>query len=494
MANIGNLALMLSVNPTEFTAGLNKAMREIESFASKAAGVLGLGGPTAAIGGLLSLGGLGAAIGEGIASMAETARSADRLGISMRDMAAFQILAGGASEQMNHALGRLNATIGGARAGSEEAAKKLSAVGLAAKDFAGKNTADAYRTLSDAIARIPDSAQRAFVAHELLGRGGAELVGVLQRGSAALDQAADKAQAYGLVLDRQVAQRAIDAEKAISALGLASKALGQQLAAEALPSINILVNGLNAIAQHPGAFAKVFFTGGLAGMEELTEAYKKVLQQNAALSKIGQRDENAIAMGVFIESLDKAQKEMQFELDTMGMGANMKKALKLQNDALGASERKLYEEFKLGAAAFDEEVKAMERHKKALETMEGRTSKILDENMSELSKFRHEIAKVDELVRQGFLGPADAFVAMKRNADAFRDKLGLGAAPGVVSAQEAGGAAAQQTLAQADARNAFAWTDDLKSLLMVANQINEENGRKLQEWLNKNQEVLAASF
>jgi hypothetical protein len=482
---------MLSVNPTEFTAGLNKAMQELQSFVGKASSFVSK--PAAIIGGIVGIGGLGAGLTEGLSQIAETAKGADKLGISMRDMAAFQLLAGGASEQMNHALGRLNATIGGARAGSEEAAKKLAAVGLSAQSFAGKNTADAYRTLSDAIARIPDSAQRAFVAHELLGKGGAELVGILQRGSAAFDQAGKRAQDYGMILDREVAQRAIDAERATAGLGNAIKALWQQVSIQAAPALEKFSNVLNAMIQQPGAFASLLLPFGNAD-EQVARAIQNVERQNAALAKMGQRDENQIAMQNFVESLDKAQKEMQFELDTMGMGANMKKALKLENDALGASERKLYEEFKLGAAAFDEEVKAMERHKKALETMEGRTSKILDENMSELSKFRHEIAKVDELGRQGFIGPMDQLTATKRLADKFRDTLGLGGTPGIVSGQEAGSAAAQQTLAQADARNAFAWTDDLKSLLMVANQINEENGRKLQEWLNKNQEVLSAAF
>ena len=102
--------------------------------------------------------------------------------------------------------------------------------------------------------------------------------------------------------------------------------------------------------------------------------------------------------------------------------------------------------------------------------------------------------KQDFLFDQGVIKSEDYFKSLKRQTSALQQALGVTGAPGLATAVEAGTAEAQRSLAEAEARQSFAGFDRLENLLALANSLAEEQNALLQEFVDKNFEVIAAGF
>jgi hypothetical protein len=84
--------------------------------------------------------------------------------------------------------------------GKKSAVGALSDLGLNLKQIQAMSPADAFMTIGDAIARIPNPMQQAALAMELFGRGGAELLPMMKGNMSAL---AAEAERLGIILDEK---------------------------------------------------------------------------------------------------------------------------------------------------------------------------------------------------------------------------------------------------------------------------------------------------
>ena len=91
----------------------------------------------------------------------------------------------GGAEGATSAITKLNVKIGEARSGNEEAAKSFQKWGI---DIAGKSSAEIVDEIANRMKEIPDPAQRAAMAVELMGRSGAQMVPLLERGAEAVKE------------------------------------------------------------------------------------------------------------------------------------------------------------------------------------------------------------------------------------------------------------------------------------------------------------------
>jgi hypothetical protein len=489
MASIGNLAAILSINPSAFVAGLEQAAVKAKSFAAETTGLFaGLGG-FAPLAGLASVGGAAAAINSGLSDIAARAKDADRLGISMQDVAGFERLAGTRAEEFQHALGKLSAEIGAAQAGSKEAGKKFQELGISLDSIASGNLADKYRVIADQIAKLPTATERAYAAHQLLGKSGAELAGIIAKGAAGFDEAREKAAELGLVLDRDVAQRAIEAKRTMAEFNKTLKALGEQAAITAAgPVTSILKNAEFVI----GSVSK----GIIPGTAAFAAARDAFLQSQRNAPKTGTDAEDLLGADKlkqaadFAAALQELNEKMDIEEISLGQSAHMHEVVKIAMTAVNEEQEKAVRLYMARAQAMDETIERM----KAEAAMQTEGQKVIEENMSTLEKFQHEMEELNRIEAAGMINRQDLLKGAMRGADKLRSALGVDQGPGVVSAAEAGSAQAQQTLAQVESRGAFDSFDDMKNLLALGNELAARTAAAVEKFAEKNQEILAASF
>ena len=100
-------------------------------------------------------------------------------------------------------LKSLNALLTEGQKYGSDAAKMFARFGISTRDASGhvRSADDVLGSVADRMAQLPEGPQRAALALKLLGKAGADLVPVLQGGSAALAEARQEARDLGLVID-----------------------------------------------------------------------------------------------------------------------------------------------------------------------------------------------------------------------------------------------------------------------------------------------------
>ena len=324
MANIGNLAVSLTANPSGLISGLNQAAAQLQSFARGVSSTLSsVISPALAL--PTSVMGFASFAKSGIDEINRSSKEAAKFGISMRSVAAFEVLAGAAGEAMDHGLQHLNATLGEARGGSADAISKFSALGLSMRDLAGLGIDQVYRRVADRLAAIRDPAERAAAAHALFGRTGLELTGILAKGAAGFDQAAKAAEDYGLVVRNPGPAKLATAHIREAELGL--QGLKRQLG--------------DALSQ---AYLKQSILFGVTPRAELFEGGNKAGAEDAGAQAAGAQ------VARFRESIDQVRKSLDAHMATLGQGASGLQLYTLRTQAANDVQRAMVDSLGLTAA------------------------------------------------------------------------------------------------------------------------------------------------
>jgi hypothetical protein len=292
--SIGNVAVKLSANAVGFHKAVDGAGKALQSFASTAAG---LGAKMAGFFAIpTSAAGFVDFIKKGEERILSQARAADQLGISMHSAAAFQFLAGDRGDEMQHALGKLEVTLGNAAAGSEEFAKKLGLVGLSAADVSHLGLDQSYKLIADRIREMKNPLDRAVAAHELFGKGGHEIIDILARGGSAFDSAAARVDKFGGSVSRMSAEAVKDATRQLADMERVMAGLGMRAAVAVAPPLSALASmGTEALEnvtdpnrKWQGIYTKGFIDKAAANLVTplppvpmLTKEYLESLNPNA---------------------------------------------------------------------------------------------------------------------------------------------------------------------------------------------------------------------
>ncbi len=236
MATLGSLVVSLECNMVRFIEAMTKAEME----ATRRADAI-----QRALGGIKnSLVGLGAAVGVGLsfnelwssfsgvlADESRLVKMADRLGTTTEDLSALGIMAkktGMDTESFYLALARMERNISSAQLKTTEltgavdetgeplakGAQALDELGLKADVLAKLPLPVQLKAIAQAMAENIAPADRVRIAFQLFGRGGVGMVGALKAGPAAMDEWVRKAQASGMVISTDMAQRAYEAQEA----------------------------------------------------------------------------------------------------------------------------------------------------------------------------------------------------------------------------------------------------------------------------------------
>jgi hypothetical protein len=488
MSSIGSLALALSVNPTEFVKGLEQAATKLQGFANQAKSALSSIPFFGGAGGLLpgaSVGGITSFLQGGMDSIVETAKASDRLGISMKQMVGIQEVAKARSEDLAHAIGHLSVEVGAARSGSEEARKKFAALGITMGELSGRNAAADFGIVSDALKGLGDRASQAHAAHEIFGKAAIGNLDLLTKGHAAYEQAAANS---SRVKDRFGVEEALKAQRAIKDLEKSLKALGEQAALGLAPLLARLAEIVTNLVKARELMGHFNILGAMLTRnpdEPFTEAGRKARAQAQGTDAAGMKQDHD-----FLKMADDIEKALQQQRAGLGLSANMHEVLKAAVLADTDSQKGYVEWLKKKADALDKDIAALQRENAMME----QAQKVMEENIGPLQKFQIEMQRLAEWEKIDAISKDDRMKASKGLADKLRDSLGLGNAPGVVSAAEAGSTQAQQIIAQKEARDSMPWVNDLKQLMKEGNNQNDKMIELLKEWLEANREVIQASF
>ncbi len=173
-------------------------------------------------------------LGVGTGFLQEIRFAAEQLGSDTAE-------ADGAIEKLSTSLGDI------ARGEGEEALKAFARLGMNVRDAEGnvRSVQDILPELADRLSRVGDQTERLSIAQDLFGKGNRGFVTALQGGSAALEEAIQKAREMGAVVDESLVKKAGDAQGKLDAL---SQVINAQLNTALVNMGPVLVEGAGWLA------------------------------------------------------------------------------------------------------------------------------------------------------------------------------------------------------------------------------------------------------
>lgn len=175
-----------------------------------------------------------------------TAKAADRMGVSLDAFKALRLnadLAGVGMEQLEVGVKQMQNSLVDAAGGSADAAAKFSALGISAADLVNMPADEAIGKIGDALKGIENPAQRAAAAANIFGmRAGPDLLALLTAGSGGIADAKKDIEEMGLSMNRVDAAKVEAANDAITRVQAALGATAEKVAVALAPYIEMVAN------------------------------------------------------------------------------------------------------------------------------------------------------------------------------------------------------------------------------------------------------------
>jgi hypothetical protein len=339
MANIlGQLFVELKANTAEFISGMSKASasaksagKDIESSFSRLGSVASTAlAPFGAVGQEVaaSLSTIGRAAGQAIASFgkvqgimagvaagaagltaaaaaasvgaialathsalsaAELEHLSESTGVSIEALSGFQFVAkesGVASETMVRGLERMSRSAFQAATSSGAIVSPYERLGVAVKNADGSmRSAEAIFTdVAARFAAMPNGVTKSALAMQIFGRAGADLIPVLNQGSAGIEKMLALAKALGVQLDSETGQAAVAFEEQLGQLEAAGTGLSYRLMRDLLPAISTVTRAFVDGLKDPQSQLRLM-VDGLGFLAKVTIATGETIW--TALKQIG---------------------------------------------------------------------------------------------------------------------------------------------------------------------------------------------------------------
>lgn len=242
-AVIGALRVNLGIDSAQFQQGLANAQGAMAKFGALAK--IGLAGVAGAVGG--AFGAVAAEIKPAIDAADDMSKAASRIGIGTEELSKLAYaaqLSGVEFGSLESSLGRLSRTMVEAFSGSEAAAEKFTQFGIAIKNTDGslKSTSEVMAAIADKMAAMPDGAEKTALAMELMGRGGAAMIPLLNGGSQALNDLMAEAETFGQVFTAEMGKSAEQFNDNLSRLTGTFGNLAAKIATAVLPGMTRLTD------------------------------------------------------------------------------------------------------------------------------------------------------------------------------------------------------------------------------------------------------------
>lgn len=272
MSTIAELNVRFAANTKSLTAGLREAKkrtrdfsrdaqrqvgRAVKSFRSFSSSIVNTRNVIATLAGA---GGIGLLVRTQMEAIQSTQRLAQRLNGTAKEISGLEYAAkasGAPVDRLREGLSELVQRIGEAdQLGTGSAAESLEMLGLSARNLSQQRPAVVIGQVADALNRLPNAAARASIADELMGGDSRELLNMLRKGSAGINELRREAEQLGYAVDDVDAARVLAADQAISRAGAALQGAGRVITSELAPYIEAVSNRLVDAAKNGKGFGE----------------------------------------------------------------------------------------------------------------------------------------------------------------------------------------------------------------------------------------------
>ena len=162
------------------------------------------------------------------------------------------------TEDLETALARLAKTTGDVRRGVGENVDAFKELGISSDDLKGKDTGQIFALLAERLGRLPGDADKTRLALEILGRGGAKLIPLMndiaERGFAAVTQ---EAAAFNAIVGGESVAAAKAINDNLKLVELSGKNLARSFVADFLPEVKNITVAMVHAAREAGVLEAI---------------------------------------------------------------------------------------------------------------------------------------------------------------------------------------------------------------------------------------------
>jgi hypothetical protein len=244
MASAGTVTLDLDANSVKLLQELQKAQNRTKSAANNMSASMGKAfssiAKSAAVIGTALAGALAAATKSSINAADALSKQAQATGIAIEELSALKYaadLSGVSFQSLTSSMGKFNRNMVEAAKGTGAAQDAFKALGISVTNSDGslKTSTQVMGEVADRFAGLEDGAAKSALAMDIFGKSGAQMIPMLNTGSAGIKAMADEAERLGLVIDQKTGTAAEQFNDAITKLKLSFTGLGNKLMVDALP-------------------------------------------------------------------------------------------------------------------------------------------------------------------------------------------------------------------------------------------------------------------
>lgn len=242
---IGALRVNLGIDSAQFQDGLKQAQGSADKFAKvlKTTMVAAAGAAVAA------LGAIAVGVRSAINSADDMSKMAAKIGIPIEELSKLKYAAdmsGVSLQGLQTGVSRLSRNMADAAKGTGAGAEAFKRLGINVKGADGslKSSSAVMAEMADKFAKMPDGAQKTAVAMELMGRSGADMIPMLNGGSAALNELLMEAKELGLEISERTGKAAEAFNDNISRMGYAISGLTLGLTAALAPALVVVSDAM----------------------------------------------------------------------------------------------------------------------------------------------------------------------------------------------------------------------------------------------------------
>ena len=171
-------------------------------------------------------------------------KTALRMGFSTEAVSEWRYvadLAGTSIEAVEAATRNMSRTIVDANNGLAESKRAYDALGLSTQDLLALTPEKQFDAVTKALADVASHTEKVAIAQDIFGRGGSQLIPILEGGAAALAKQREEAHKLGIVFDKVSADQAAELNDALTTLKSAFAGAAVEVARMLVPSILTLV-------------------------------------------------------------------------------------------------------------------------------------------------------------------------------------------------------------------------------------------------------------
>jgi len=241
LSPIGTLGPAIGAALASMGSAANAAIKQFSGLGSGLASIAGLGGAAAAGFTAIAAGAIGIAL-HAAESAAKLNQLSQATGVSVEALSGLGFVAkqvGVDQQTLAQGLDRMSKSAFAAATAPAGAVNAYTRLGIAVRDSSGqiRSTEAIFADLAAKFAAMPDGITKSALAMQIFGRGGAEIIPVLNLGRQGVQDLLDTAQKLGVVMDTATAAAAERFSQGIGVLEAGAQGLANTLMRDLLPAL-----------------------------------------------------------------------------------------------------------------------------------------------------------------------------------------------------------------------------------------------------------------